>query len=798
MIKKHFVLVIFCLFCQFVVAANIITTINFDIDNYTFLCDQDGMVRIVNVEDNIYGENNEPGLPFRIESVAIPSGTELSEFTFSTATPKLIRDNVIISPTPSDITTDGKGYYSDDSMIVSHYSGVYPSSSCINSGTLNIGGVCIAQFQLSPFVYDSDKKQLFFIDSISIDIKCDECICEDSNSSVATRMRGVIKSMVTNPEDVDNIISQIPTATHYFNDKIEYLIITNRELEPAFHNLIKWKRVKGVFAGIITIDQIDERYEGINIQEKIKNCLINATLEYGLKYVVLGGDDSVVPTKNAYLSYYEYDEYKTTTPCDKFYACLYGYNNRYEDSQDIFAKNLNVNFTESVYVSRIPVQTLEQANNYVLKLLDYESGRDSKRLEKSLITAGVTIANMFHPTTSRSDVDCLGDILYDKYINPYWNGTRIRFYDTGTDFPGDSAYDVNTVNMQSALASNSLIFSMGTHGSYNNWALENKEVYFSENALSLNNQTVPIIITEACDTNGFDNVIDPCLSEAFIRNPNNSVIAYIGSSRSGWAVKSLNYLGCSKEYEGTFYKYLFGNEFKDKHLGEIFSASKLYWQGQCNRYNPYRWLQLSINLMGDSEMPIYTMTPKEFKDINIHFSDSNIQIDCGTDDCRVSVLSLNDNGETFHDVLENVTNANFSKVPKPAIVSITKQNYIPYVYVIGDSKSGIRSGEIEYYIDEIVYKDEIFVDVAQSCDSTITLMSCKYDNNSRNLLLEFPYDIEGNYNIEIKNIFGKTVYKNSVSSESITVCTDTFQSGIYFVSLKKGMRIVETQKILFK
>ncbi|MDE5774405.1 MAG: T9SS type A sorting domain-containing protein, partial [Muribaculaceae bacterium] len=641
-----------------------------------------------------------------------------------------------------------------------------------------------------------ENKELYFIDSISIDINYEEPSNEDYNSSVADRMRGVIKSIVANPEDVDNLISQIPTPTHYFNDKIEYLIITNRELEPAFYNLIKWKRVKGVYAGIITIDQIDERYEGCNIQEKIKNCLINASLEYELKYVVLGGDETIVPSKSAYLSYYEQEKYKTITPCDKFYACLYGYNNRSEDRNEIFAKDLNVNFTESVYVSRIPVRNLEQANNYVEKLLNYETGRDSKRLEKSLILSGVSISNSYHPSTNKSDVECLGNLLYGKYIYPYWNGRRIRFYDTGTDFSGDSAFDVNTVNMQSVLASNSLIFSMGTHGSFDSWDLENNEHYCAEDALSQMNPSTPIIITEACNTNGFDNKIDPCLSEAFLRNPNNSVVAYIGSSRSGWATQSYYNLGCSKEYEGAFYKFLFGNELKDKHLGEIFSASKLYWQGECNKYNPYRWLQLSINLMGDSEMPIYTMTPKKFGDIIIDESNSTIHIDCGTEDCRISVLSIDDNGENFHEILDNVSNANFSNVPRPAIISVTKQEYMPYLYVIGDNKNWKHDGEVDYYADQIVYKDEFMYNYENKINNVNSVMSCIYDNQVQMLTLEFSHEIEENSYIEVKNIFGEMVYKSIVNSDTITISTDIFQSGIYIVTLNSGNKIVEANKLL--
>lgn len=65
----------------------------------------------------------------------------------------------------------------------------------------------------------------------------------------------------------------------------------------SFEPLLKWKRMKGLYSKIITMEDIESDYEGDGIQLKLKNCLYKLYRNNGLQYVLLGGDDTVVPVR---------------------------------------------------------------------------------------------------------------------------------------------------------------------------------------------------------------------------------------------------------------------------------------------------------------------------------------------------------------------------------------------------------------------------------------------------------------------------------------------------------------------
>ncbi len=99
--------------------------------------------------------------------------------------------------------------------------------------------------------------------------------------------------------------------------------------------------------------------------------------------------------------------------------------------------------------------------------------------------------------------------------------------------------------------------------------------------------------------------------------------SHISALPEGFGSKNLKQLSTSRIYEGYFYRYLFGSEIENKHLGEVFAASKLPQQ----RYGLVsdRFLQRSLNLIGDSEMPVCTDIIKNFEEVKIPFSPLSAQ-----------------------------------------------------------------------------------------------------------------------------------------------------------------------------
>ena len=156
------------------------------------------------------------------------------------------------------------------------------------------------------------------------------------------------------------------------SEDYQYLIITSSGLKSAFSPLLEWKIKKGIKATIVSVDSILNAYPGRDDPEKIRNFLIEAYLN-GAIWVLLGGDEDVVPVRYAYPT-------NTSTPpevtkqqiCDLYYSDVDGewdldndgiWGEYGDDSPDIYP---------DLFVGRVPCNNSGEATSFVEKLLLYE------------------------------------------------------------------------------------------------------------------------------------------------------------------------------------------------------------------------------------------------------------------------------------------------------------------------------------------------------------------------------------------------------------------------------------------
>lgn len=95
-----------------------------------------------------------------------------------------------------------------------------------------------------------------------------------------------------------------------------------------------------------------------------------------------------------------------------------------------------------------------------------------------------------------------------------------RFYNTKTDFEGDTHYRVNPENLQSQLENGYLFVDMMCHGWKQQWGfLDNWSNYMVSQAQELQNKGYTFITTISCYVNCFDTKPDSlCLGEGFMLN----------------------------------------------------------------------------------------------------------------------------------------------------------------------------------------------------------------------------------------------------------------------------------------
>ena len=83
------------------------------------------------------------------------------------------------------------------------------------------------------------------------------------------------------------------------------IIITDNERSLWFEDYAIWRESKGISTAIYTTEHIYANYTGIDNAEKVRNFIIDAYSSWAdtatpLEYVILGGDDEVVPERGVY------------------------------------------------------------------------------------------------------------------------------------------------------------------------------------------------------------------------------------------------------------------------------------------------------------------------------------------------------------------------------------------------------------------------------------------------------------------------------------------------------------------
>lgn len=644
-----------------------------------------------------------PAIPYVYIRIVLPIGETIKNFSFNIESLHCDSSVLLISNPAVRMMSD--------IPIEQHYSNVkYPIKNYPFSielvGEDMINGNNVVCFKVTPISYNAIEEYVMWASIINLSIETTfttkRSYVWDEKRPHKGDLNDFLQRILCNPKDliVNNQDISRNLSSNY--DYVDYVIITSESLKNSFKPLADWKKTKGVITEIITVEDIYNNYEGATNQLKIKNFLYDYYLNRGLEYALLGGDDCIVPVQGCYGMVNSTID--NTIPADLFYACYDGVFNWDADGDGIIGESTDdVNYTPQIYCSRIPLQDTIDVRNFVNRIISYEKVDNLSHDYSNMLLAGVkTFAYDFY---GHSDAEIKGNYMYDNYIRNYWsNGVATRFYDTFTDFPEAEAYDVNDVNMQNQLTNKYYFVNMDSHGDFHCWSMENGGPYFKSKVQLLQNDNPMIITTSACKTNGFDALTnkyrrEPCLSEAFIRNNNCNVIAYLGGSRSGWGITDAiaEYLGASIELNAYFYNELFSGT--ETNFAKIVAEAKIRL-GYSERTE--KWVQYSVNPIGDAEMPIYTATPQSFNDIVCTWDGTNIMVDTKVSDCTITISGISNDGEDYFCTFKKKQNVLFPGFENGIYtLCVTKHNYKPFI-------TKILIGE-EYIQNETINDDRMYV-----------------------------------------------------------------------------------------
>lgn len=679
-------------------------SLSFSPQNYSLVSNANGdYIQSMSQDEEFLPDTTAPAIPYIPVSVKIKNSNVYAGFSY-TQTNSRFANGVSLMNVPKCVPTSSIQNETLNSNKP-YLKKSYPENNVIFTGINNYGFYSILNFLISPWIYNAQEGALDLITSLNLCIKL-----MDNQKHVVP----VVASM----SYLNTFTNALAINANEFNDNIEparniqdgntsyeYLIVTADSLSNSFSPLVEWKRKKGIPAKIITISEIASTYTGSDLPLKIKNCLYDYYCNKGLKYVLLGGDNTIVPVRGCYVT--ANGDIEENMPSDIYYSCFSG-NFEWNANGNSFYGEVtdSIDFAPSIYVSRAPIRNSIDIAAFVNKTLTYEKSPNANGWNNNILMAGTELWANYTLDPLTSDAQAKSENLYAQAIEPYWNGNRVRFYDTYTDFSGGADYQLTASNLQSQLSEGYTFMDITTHGYYGSWTMESGS-YTNSYASSLTNTNPTIITTSACLTNAFDDSThDPCLSEAFIRNPNSNVIHYLGCSREGWDYPGgNNFLGTSLQYEKCFYEVLFGNDQPEKNWGVVTALAKAMKLNSCAGNGSSRWIQLGLNPIGDPETPIFTETPISFDTTSLNISSTGFTVNTGVPNCRISIMSTDDDGISIYKIYSNTQSATETFSNHPLSVCITKQGYIPKIYNISPTiyiQNETINEDVEYIAGQIV------------------------------------------------------------------------------------------------
>lgn len=214
-------------------------------------------------------------------------------------------------------------------------------------------------------------------------------------------------------------------------DNYNYIIITTEELENAVLKFKEWKEFLGYSVKIVTISWIESNYDGRDLQEKIRNFLIDKYEEWGIEYVLIVGSRNIIPMRDCYPDpeHHEKDPYWLAAT-DYYYADLTGEWDK--DGDGYFGEYMEdePDFYPEVYVGRIPSDDTDNVRGICQRIIAFESSSGEWKKNALLLGPIVSYENETRAMGKmhRIDVATLMEKCWSNILEP--NGfTAVRMYE---------------------------------------------------------------------------------------------------------------------------------------------------------------------------------------------------------------------------------------------------------------------------------------------------------------------------------------------------------------------------------
>jgi len=584
-------------------AGTIDLTVEFSQNDLSFAV-RDGYDQVYMEGLDLLSRAGQPQLPVLVTRAVIPPGQAVQ--SVEVLDMDLIdlpgRYHIYPAQAPQILSLAGRDpdriAFTDPEDLVYRSRQAYPAEVVKVTGHGYLAGYHLADLEICPLVYLPAEENIRFIRRIHFRILT--APGGRQARPVGRRSlqdeefyRGMIEPLVLNPAGAGRMA---PSAVARPSKALspgdyQYVIITGSSYADEFQPLADWKGHKGVPDTIVTREWIESNYSGYDVREEIRNFIIDAYTAWGTRWVLLGGDTNVIPSRTAYAMTCEanINAYEDSIRADLYFSDLDG--DWDADGDHIYGEIADsVDLYPDVFVGRASVSSQLEGTAWVSKVLLYEQTPQPDQALKMLFAA-----EELWGWPNYTDGGVHKDMIDDQSVPDRFDPIKKLYESLGNESADSVRYYINQgLNL----------FNHDGHCWYSTMSMGSGSFGLSDMDNLTNADEPAILYSIGCWPAAFDY---NCMAEHWNNNPNGGGVAFIGNSRYGWGSPGNPGYGYSDLFDTRFFHELFvGGQI---HIGAALAAAKVHYVPKSRQENVYRIHQYQVNLLGDPEMPVWTDSP---------------------------------------------------------------------------------------------------------------------------------------------------------------------------------------------
>lgn len=402
---------------------------------------------------------------------------------------------------------------------------------------------------------------------------------------------GVLQRLWELELSIDTEASRRTPVSGPETDAMRMLIVTVPEFSEVMDDLARRRHSEGILTEVVTMDEVLASSGGRDDAEALRNFIIDYKQAHGLDFVLLGGDVEHVPVRYAFAmeSQAGIHPREDSLPCDLYFSDLDG--DWDANNNGVFGEvEDEVDLYPDVWVGRLTVNTVQEAEDWFGKLVAYEDCLEDGHLQDVLFLAEVLWYNPF------TDGGIGKNLIHSRCLPGFMSVTKL--YQTLGNL---SAY----TTMMAMMEGQNLVNHNG-HAWINGMSIGPTGIIDAAflNMVNSGGRFSALMYSIGCWPGAFD---FDAVGEHFLTSPQGCGLSFIGNSSYGWGSPGNPGYGYSEILDEYFFQRLYQD--RSSRIGQVLAEAKEFYIPYGRWENVYRWHLYTVNLLGDPSFRPYRKVP---------------------------------------------------------------------------------------------------------------------------------------------------------------------------------------------